>query len=271
MRLERLDDQRELRPLPAEDGSAQTGPPAARRPPSRRHPVGDVGRFLLGGLEPSGHDVSDSGVRPSPQRRDDLRPQGPRRRVGHVEDRVVVAPAGPQRQDLGAATPVGELGRKPRQRRCTGSPPTVDGLVGIADCGDANATRRAVRRGAEQGPQHHQLRLRGVLELVEEHRPEPGPLRDADPGNRPGQLGRQRHLVAEVHGVPLALEIEVRPNHRQDRAPVPQRWQHLLRLHRMGPLAGEPLGHCPHGDLELVDVAPDVLRLQEVLGQLAGQ
>ena len=200
-RLERLDDERELRPLPAQHGRAEVGPPPARRAPPARDPVGDVGRLVLGRLQPGRLHPPGAGVRTSAQRRDDLRPQRRRGGVGDVEDGVVVAPAGPQRQHLRLAALVGELPGEPGQRRRTGAAPAVDRLVRVADRGHADVA--ATRAGRpEQRPQHLQLGLRRVLELVEQHRPEPGPLRSPPmPGTGLRQPGRQRHLVAEVHRV----------------------------------------------------------------------
>ena len=55
-----------------------------------------------------------------------------------------------------------EVVREPAQVARAGAPPAVDGLAGVADRGHRVPA-------AEQGAQQHQLRVAGVLVLVEQH------------------------------------------------------------------------------------------------------
>ena len=61
------------------------------------------------------------------------------------------------------------------------------------------------RRRRTASASSSQLGLGGVLELVEQHRPEPRPLGRADVGERAGQPRGEGHLVGEVHRVALRL------------------------------------------------------------------
>ena len=92
------------------------------------------------------------------------------------------------------------------------------------------------------------------------------------PVNRPREPRRQRHLVAEVHRVARALEVEVA---RAPSAGSPAGCAAPAGPARSPSAAAasprHPLGHRLHRHLELVDVAADVLRVEQVLGHLPGQ
>ena len=146
-RLERLDHQRELRPLPAQHRRAETAPPPTRRAPTVARPSRRRSAASSSvGLQASRLHATGAGVRPSAQRRDDLRAQRRRGGVGDAEDGVVVAPAGPQRQHLRVAALVGELAREPGQRRRARAAPAVDRLVRVAHRGDADPGTGRVAR-----------------------------------------------------------------------------------------------------------------------------
>ena len=194
-----LHDRTELRTLAAQHRCRR--PRAAAR---LRQPGGQVCRLLQMGADPRHRDVPGTGVGPDRQRGHIDPGRGTQRRrkvVGHPQDRRVVAPRRGQLPHRRRGS-VGELRREARQRRRAGTAPPVDRLVGVTDRRD----RDSPVPGGEQRPQQDQLGLGRVLELVEQHHPEPRPLRCADVGETQGESRGQGNLVGEVDRVPRALE-----------------------------------------------------------------
>ena len=108
--------------------------------------------------------------------------------------------------------------RKRSQGGRRGATPAVDRLVRVADRGD----RHRLAGRDEQRSQQLQLGLGGVLELVEQHRPEPRRARPPRPAARRGDPGGERHLVGEVHGVAGPLEVVVAAHEGHDGRPLAQ-------------------------------------------------
>ena len=115
----------------------------------------------------------------------------------------------------------------------------------------------------------------GVLVLVQQHRGVPGPLGPADLGERVRDPGRDGHLVAEVDRPGLALGPPVALDQRQQRRPGARpapaacgRPRTARRRHRgrwrcaAAWRAPRRAGRRP---------AAQLVRLDQVLGQLAGQ
>jgi hypothetical protein len=104
---------------------------------------------------------------------------------------------------------------------------------------------------AEQAGQQHLLRGPGVLVLVEQHHPAGGPLDLPDLGAVPGEGGGQRHHVAEVEQLALALERGVPVDEGQQLLAGPLAGQHLprrgLQLSRRLRGAAQPLADLAHG------------------------
>jgi hypothetical protein len=207
---------------------------------------------------------------------DGIRGRAQRRghRVREVEHRLRVAEAGEQAVHVGRhAIGDGEVGAEPHQVAGARAAPAVDRLVGVANRRDRRPVRAdgVAGAGAEQRPQQHPLCVPGVLVLVEQHRPEGGPLGDADLGMGVGDPGRDRELVGEVDGAlgPLARRERLHQR-QQDGALALHVDPALVLLRRFGPL---PLR--PRRVRQLVDhavgVAADRVRVDEVLAQLSGQ
>ena len=274
-RPQRAGDQVELRPAPAEHcDAAPAGPqPAVGRvlPPHRRHLVGQPVGLVGDGLQQGGPDHSRPAARPGRQRRDVL-PDLRRQRVGDVEDLLVVAERGGQRQHRGrVAGRRTEVGGEPDQVVRARAAPAVDGLGRVADRGH----RVAARRGPEQAAQHGQLRMPGVLVFVQQHGRIPGPLGPADLGEPVGDPGRDLHLVAEVDRPRVLLGPLVAVDQGQQRDPgggplqQPAHLRVRLAGHAAAGGAAPRLGH--HPGAQVVGPAAQLVRLDEVLGQLAGQ
>ncbi len=134
----------------------------------------------------------------------------------------------------------------------------------VADRGDRD---RRPRRDEERA-QQLELRLGGVLELVEEHRPEPSALGDAHLLDLGGDPGGEGHLVGEVHGVARPLELLVALEDGDDRRALAQDADDVA--HRVGALAGAlALRDGLEGGDDGVEVRGEGRRADEVLGQLS--
>ena len=232
-------------------------------------PRGDVGGLVLDGREPGGGDVPATGLGARRQR-GHRHPGRARQRlgheVGHLEDRGVVAPARRQREHqrrLGVDEVLAEAVQGGRAR----ATPSVDRLVRVADGGDRH--RRA--GGDEQRAQQLQLGLGGVLELVEQHRPEACPLGRPDLGHGRGDACRERDLVGEVHGIAAALELVVALDERQHGPPFAQHGDGVADLGREGAPLGDPARDALERRHDVVEVAGHVVDPDEVLGHLAGE
>src|SRR5699024_11494706 len=93
--------------------------------------------------------------------------------VRSPQDGQVVAPGGAQVHRASRSARTGKGGREVQQGAGGSTPPAVDRLVRIPHGGHrVTAT--------EQRAQHLHLGDRGVLVLVQQHRPVPGPLPHAD-------------------------------------------------------------------------------------------
>ena len=108
-----------------------------------------------------------------------------------------------------------------------GAAPAVDRLVGVADRRHRVARPWRVRPG-EQAGQHPGLGDRGVLVLVEQHHPEPGPLERAHVGLLLGQPGAEGDLVGEVHQPEVGLQPAVGRDQLQQLAAPVDRGERLL-------------------------------------------
>ncbi len=216
----------ELAPLAAQNGDvARTQrigpalrPPAAVRRDTRRQAQqhGDLARRpvrLVGcGLQQGADHLTAAGP---VRRRDQPRHLGRQRaqillNCGcRIQDPAGVAEAGGQqphrrRRGVGCGEIDGEAAQVPGARAA----PAVDGLARITDRGDRMTA-------AEQRCQQHQLRLGGVLVLVEQHHLVAGPLGGPHfpvPGGDPRS---ERHLVAIVDDLPGSLGRRVGGGQRQ--------------------------------------------------------
>ncbi len=290
-RTQRGLDERELGSCPAEHGrggGVDGGHPAGG-PPGPPVPLDDLrdpADLLVERRVPADEHLAGAGAGPPAQRRNADRGRGvdPRGRlpqrlgeaVGGDEHGCVVAPArgevaGARRRHPGLATVAvlpddGEVLGEGLEVAGRGAAPTVDGLVRVADGGDAVAL-------PEQRAQQHQLGVARVLVLVEQHDPEPGALAGRDLRRGARQPGRERDLVAEVENAELALALGV-PLHQRHQGAQP-------------PDGGDALAHRPldlarpgvaHGRGQLLDPLQqgvrergDLAGADEVLGALAGE
>ncbi len=263
-----------MRPLP---GQHRDLPPVDRRraPAQRGHLVADPGR-LVDDRRVQRHDdlpgtlaararrqVLAVGVRALPGLRGADR-DAVGHQVGGGEHRLTVAEAHRQPARPGLLR-TGEVGPEPLEVAGTRTAPPVDRLPGVADRGHGMA---AGEQRGEQDP----LGLAGVLVLVEQHRAEPAALDLADLGVRPGDPGRDRHLVAVVHRAAVALERRVGAHHRQQRQP---RLEQAKQVGHVLVVPRRALTRCPRQPDQVradpVGQVHQVVGLAQVLGQLAGQ
>ena len=191
--------------------------------------------------------------------------RGQRRRgdIRRSEDQLVVAPARRQRQHLRWTIGARELRWEPQQGRRAGPTPAVDGLVGVPD------GREGHGRVVEQRPEQRQLRLRRVLELVEQDGLEPLTLDLADEWHRAGNASGERHLVGEVQRLALPLQPHEGLDDRQDRTSLAQHRQRVLgRCEAALALAiRQVLQRRDDG----VEVVHHLCRGADMLGHLAGK
>ncbi len=151
-----------------------------------------------------------------------------------------------------------EVDGEPPEVARAGAAPAVDGLARVTDRGHRMPA-------AEQGSQQHQLRVAGVLVLIEQDHLVAGPLGRADlrvPGRDPG---RQGHLISVVEHLAGRLGRRVPLDQRQQLLPRPLRGYYLPNDRGYPPrqpvkLRGEPPAH-----------GADVVRRAQVLGEIAGQ
>ncbi len=275
-RLERPAQRHELRPLPAQHGDV--GRAHARRPAVgprravRRRPGGQrEQRGCLRGhpLRLIGHGRQQRGAHPAtacPGRLGDeqrhvrrLRPQlrlEPARRLKHI---ARVAEAGGQLLDRGRrAGSRGEVHGEPAEVARARAAPAVDRLARVADRGDRVPV-------AEQGAQQHELRVAGVLVLVEQHHLVATALGGAHLRVPVGDPRGQCHLIPVVEYLASALRLGVAVHKRQQLFP--------------GPLCVDGTAHPrehPAGPPGRLRVEPltglhDVPRRPQVLRQVAGQ
>ena len=141
---------------------------------------------------------------------------------GGVEDPLAVAEArGQLAHRRGPGRPRGSRGRTPEVAGA-GAAPAVDRLARVADRGHRVAA-------AEQRLEQHELRVAGVLVLVEQHDAVPRALDHADLGVLGGDPRGERELVAVVEHLTLGLGPLVGLDERQEllayragrRAPCP--------------------------------------------------
>ena len=151
--------------------------------------------------------------------------------------------------------------------RRAGPPPAVDRLVRVPDGGDGHRFARC----DEQRAKELQLRLGRVLELVEQHRPEPRPLRGAHLGHRGRDAGGESHLVREVQGVALPLEVPVALDERKDGTPLPEHRDGIADLRGKRAPRRRPARDLLQRRDDLVEVASDVVHAHEVLGHLRSE
>ncbi len=162
---------------------------------------------------------------------------------------------GPERPDPGDHREVdGEPPQVPRARAA----PAVDGLARVPD-------RRHRMPAAEQRAQQHQLRVAGVLVLIEQDHLVTGPLGHPHLGVLAGDPGRQGHLIGVVKDLAGRLGRRVALDQRQQLLPGLLRCYYLPNgrwypPRQPVPLRGEPR---PHGG--------DISGLAQVLGQVPGQ
>ena len=146
-----------------------------------------------------------------------------RDRVGHREDRLVVAPARREGQPLGTApVAAGEGAVEALDGAGRGTAPAVDRLAGVAD-----GEHRMAAVPPEQRLEHAQLADAGVLVLVEEHDLPAGPLAAADLRCGDGDLRGVGDLVGVVDGAGGALARLERLDQRQQGRPRPLAAEHL--------------------------------------------
>ena len=144
--------------------------------------------------------------------------------------------------------------------------PAVDRLVRVAHRGHRVA-------GAEQRAQQHELRVAGVLVLVEQHDAVLRPLPRAHVRHLARDPRGQRHLVAEVDRAQVALAPRVRRDDRHQLAPRRQPLQVLedLRARLAGARLAEVLRPRRRRVHDPFQLGGDVVDVQQVLGALAGQ
>ncbi len=169
------------------------------------------------------------------QRRDRHRGVGVERlgeAVGGLEDRGVRAATHREvvERDLRRAVGAREGAADVEDVGDRGAAPAVDRLVGVADGGHGVAPAVLGIRPREQGAEQLRLGDRGVLVLVEEHDPEPRPLRDADVGMVASEPGGQRDLVGEVHQPEVGLEPAVVLDEPQQLGPLGDLRDDLLEV-----------------------------------------
>ena len=190
--MQRVGQRRHLRAPPHQH---RRGARAHRqRVPGGSQATRDPGRLVVDGLAERDLDRACPGAGVRAQR--DRHRAGAQRlghRVRRRQDGAVVAEAGGQRIDGG------RRGVGPRERDVEGAhvagtrtAPAVDRLERIADRGDRVPA-------AEQPAQHDDLRVAGVLVLVEQHCAVARPLDRGDLVELRQRRG-QAHLVAEVDG-----------------------------------------------------------------------
>ena len=187
--------------------------------------------------------------------------------VGHLDDPPIGALADRQRVGLGPES--GGVGRwegagEVEDVGDRGSPPAVDGLVGVADGGDRVPEAVLRRLPGEELAQQVCLGHRGVLVLVEEHDGILLALDAPDLRLGTGQLRRQRDLVGEVHQPELLLEPAVALDQVEDLGALGHLVQDLGDL-ALGPrglqrgLEARPLPRLPGADI--VDAAQVLVEL----------
>ena len=150
---------------------------------------------------------------------------------------------------------VGETAHVARARAA----PAVDRLTRVADGSDRVPA-------AEQRSHQLQLRMAGVLELVEQDDLVAGSLDLADLGVSQGDPGGDRHLVAVVDYLALGFGPGVGPDQRQQLGSDPLSLEHVLG--RGLALGGRDSGVTP---VQPVAGFEHVGRVAQVLGQLGGQ
>jgi hypothetical protein len=118
---------------------------------------------------------------------------------------------------------------------------------------------------AEQRPQQDQLRVAGVLVLVQQDNLVAAPLGQAHLRMAGRDPGGQRHLIAVVEHLAGGLRRSVPGRQRQQLLPGPLTLLHLPHVGRQLAAEGRAAGRQPFPD------RPYVGRLAQVLAQLAGQ
>ena len=162
---------------------------------------------------------------------------------------------GPERPAPGDHREVdGEPPQVPRARAA----PAVDGLARVPDRGHRVPA-------AEQRAQQHELRVAGVLVLIEQDHLVAGPLGRPYLRVLAGDPGRQGHLIGVVKDLAARLGRRVPLDQRQQLLPGPLRCDYLPNGRRYPPRQPVPLRRepRPHGG--------DVSGLAQVLGQVPGQ
>ena len=164
----------------------------------------------------------------------------------------------------GCWSSVAERVREPVDVAGRGAAPAVDRLQWIAD----RSHRPAV---GEQPGQHLDLGVAGVLVLVEQHHVIARSLYRATDSRR-GQLARQHHVVGEVEQAVGALAIVEGSDQRQQIEPLDQALQQLAQRTRPVHRGARGLRSRPATSLRSsLGQLADLLRLDQVIGQLAGQ
>ena len=144
--------------------------------------------------------------------------------------------------------------------------PAVDRLVRVADRGHRVA-------GAVERAQQHELRVAGVLVLVEQDDAVLRPLPRAHVRHLARDPRGQRHLVAEVDRAELALAPRVRRHDRHQLAPRGQPLQVLedLRARLARPRLADVLRPRRRRVHDPFQLGGDVVGVEQVLRALAGQ
>ena len=120
-------------------------------------------------------------------------------------------------------------------------------------------------------PQQHQLRLTGVLELIEQNGPKPLAFHRTDVGKPLRQGGRKSHLVREVERITAALQLEVTIDQRQHLTTRLQRGQGVGHRPRHRSRTAGPWRQPEDPGLEPVDQPLQIRRHPQMLGHLPGQ
>ena len=201
--------------------------------------------------------------RPAPRLRRD--------RVGQMQRARRVAPAGAQLQrGRGRAVRQAEVGGEPRQVGRRRAAPAVDRLDRVADGGQRQVV---VDAAAEQRRQRHPLRVAGVLVLVEQHHPVA--LRAA--ARRPE--GTSRPAAPPPPSACRSPSRSRRASARAARRSAARArcarsgWPACFSSDWLGPRVAlpRPGGQGVHQPLELDVGVAQLVGVDEVLGQLAGQ
>ena len=226
-RAQRRLERPELGPLAAQDRRRHGRARGAARAPMVAHEAGhslglELDRDRVAAVDHAGARL---GASPQPGHLNPGgRAQGRSDVVGGGEDRPVVAPGGRQEpHGRGVRDAVGEHResvREPLEPTRARPAPAVDRLVWVTDGGDRMSS-------AEKRRQELELRVRGVLVLVEQHDPKSLAFGHPDRLDLAREPGGDRDLVAEVDDVRDPFAVAVGRHELQEPRPLGEGPEHL--------------------------------------------